>query len=285
MATRSRGSRFTESQPTVHDPLHDDRRTPSELERERSAAIDLEDRLGGGDYWMKLARDNMTERAFAEALDRQITAAQKASAEAGVATLAERHVDAIAMVQQSDDQWRVRWVVAKRDGAYLVRALHLEPETRSTPAGGITTNLLRELSPSSAAEAASTARMGPRDPALRMAGLEMFIQRMGPAAEEKSRRGRPRTSDRRLAEVSLLYLKELQKGRGITQRMAYRFTRIDGHHVAPSTVRDWIRRARVEGFLSEGQMGRAGATAGPRLLHLPTDTLKQQRTSQKGDPR
>jgi len=78
--------------------------------------------------------------------------------------------------------------------------------------------------------------------------------------------------------VSLLYLKELPKGRGITLRMAKRFTRIDGHHVDPSTVRDWIRRARDEGFLtrSEGQMGRPGATAGPRLLHLPLDYYKKE---------
>jgi len=174
------------------------------------------------------------------------------------------HTDAVATVTQSVDGWRVEWVVAKQNGVYVVRSVHLEPETDATPLGGITTNLLRELSPASALDVAAEVAPEELDVTLAIEFLET-LDRMGPVEDAKSLRGRPRTSDRRLAEVSMLYLKELPKGTGITQRMATRFTRMDGHHVAPSMVRDWIRRARVEGFLSEGQMGRAGATAGPRL--------------------
>jgi hypothetical protein len=281
--TRSRGSRFTGSDYVPGVPSPDEKKTPDQRERERQTLIEAEGRLGPS-FWQRRFHEKLGDDEFDQALTEEGLAHQEASELTGVAGLGKAHTDSVASIEQKAGGWRVRWVLAKRDGAYVVRSVRVEPESPSTPAGGITTNLLRELSPASAVKLAQEGWEKARRPlepfeevGFGVAFLEEFVRRMGPALDEKPTRGRPRTSDHRLAEVALAYLDELPRGTGLTQRIADRFTAQDGHRVDPSTVRDWVRRARDEGFLTraDGQMGRRGATPGPRFAELID--------SQKGD--
>lgn len=62
-------------------------------------------------------------------------------------------------------------------------------------------------------------------------------------------------------EVALWYRRTLkQEPRSTVERMA------EERGVPVPTVRTWIRRARQEGWLSEGRQGRAGADLGPRMI-------------------
>lgn len=73
---------------------------------------------------------------------------------------------------------------------------------------------------------------------------------------------KPRDQDqlRRIAEA---YLKG---GRGVTQQLAEDFD------MPVPTVKDWIRRAREEGWLTPAKHGRRGAAAGPRLQEFYRQT-------------
>lgn len=87
-----------------------------------------------------------------------------------------------------------------------------------------------------------------------------------------SRTGRPSLSHDLLREVALAYLKEAEVGRGLTLRLAVKFDR------PQATIRDWIRAARREGFLSEAKPGRLDAAPGWRLL----DELHSEVTGLEG---
>jgi hypothetical protein len=94
---------------------------------------------------------------------------------------------------------------------------------------------------------------------------EQWARLVRQVAEEESvapspRTGRPALSHDLLREVAVAYLEEAENGRGLTARLAVRFDR------PQATVRDWIRAARREHFLTEAEPGRAGAAPGWRLL-------------------
>lgn len=44
-----------------------------------------------------------------------------------------------------------RWVLAEQDGGLVVRSVHVEPTTRAAQPGGVSADLLRQLSPATAA--------------------------------------------------------------------------------------------------------------------------------------
>lgn len=251
------------------------------------AALAKQLRVSQEEIRLALGRDDeRKDDEYFGLVGREIDFHQEASEAAGAAGREEWHTDAVATVEQEAGGWTVRWLLARHDGAYVVRSVRVEPLSPSTPAGGITTNLLRELSPSSAVAMAGEARDSARRPlepfeevGFGIAFLEEYVKRMGPVHAKKPTRGRPRTTDRRLAEVALAYMKDLEdrNGKGITQRIADHFTIQDGHRVDPSTVTDWVRRARTDGWLTRAdrQMGRRGAEYGPRFLELTE--------SEKGD--
>lgn len=110
-----------------------------------------------------------------------------------------------------------RWVLAEQDGGLVVRSVHVEPTTRATPPGGVSADLLRQLSP------ATAAAIGGRGAAHLMstsgvwAGLSLMQarrtrQEIGPEGAHRKSPGRPRLPDDQLRDVAVAYLAELQNG-------------------------------------------------------------------------
>lgn len=175
--------------------------------------------------------------------------------------------DAVAGVEQVDQDWNVRWVLAEQDGGVVARSVLVEPASRVTPPGGVTADMLRQLSPSTAAATGGTeaARRGDEpawsDLLANMAGRR---DEMGPRQPRRKSPGRPRLDDDILRRVAIAYLAEVKLGRGVLARMSLRFKRPE------PTIRDWIRAARREGFLMPAtKPGRREAKPGPRLLDSP----------------
>lgn len=187
--------------------------------------------------------------------------------------------DAVATVdQRSEDGWTVRWVLAEQAGGLVARSVHVEPESRATPAGGVTANLLRELSPSNAAVAASQHTPTPGSfEELQSRWARRDLAESGLEPEPRRGPGRPRVSDFELAEVAVAYLDELKRGRGVLGRLAERL----GLATA-DTARDRVRMARDRGFLGPApKSGRRGGVAGPRLL----DYMDELQRSDEGESR
>jgi hypothetical protein len=178
------------------------------------------------------------------------------------------------VIEDATGEWVAQWLIAEQAGRYVVRSLLLEPVDRSTPAGGITTQLLRELRPAEASgvagQALAEARNRPAPEVIR--NYEDFSHlwrlegqddrsRRGPEPPAARKAGRPPLSDEHLAEVALAYLSELPRGGGVLRRMAARFGR------EPATMRDQIHLARQRGWLTPAlKPGMNGASAGPRLV-------------------
>lgn len=194
----------------------------------------------------------------------------------------EVSTDAIAAVEyESPDGWLVRWVLAEQVGTLVPRSVTVEPIGRTTPAGGVTANLLRELRPSRAASDAGALTAGDaferasRDTEL----TDLFIRfaRRDVQSSElptpKPRRvGRPPLPDEHIATVAQAYLDELPRGRGVLRRLGERFDR------TPEAMRDQVRIARDREFLSPApKSGRKGATAGPRLIEWLSNRSGDQR--------
>lgn len=201
--------------------------------------------------------------------------------------------DALVVLEVEAGGWRATWTVAEQLGGYVARSLHLEPIGATTPASGITTNLLRELSPRRYLGALNTeagtevldwldaiAGEAPAPTSTSEALADQYrgdLQRGGPdwlqppapqPQPEIRRGGRPRVPDHELAQVSEAYLEELRTGQsGVTTRIRKRLAKEFGYR-QDTTVRDRIRMCRDRGWLTRGeaQQGKSGATPGPRLL-------------------
>jgi hypothetical protein len=185
--------------------------------------------------------------------------------------------DAVATVdQRSEDGWTVHWVLAQQEGALVARSVHVEPESRATPAGGVTANLLRELSPSTAAAAASQHIPAPGSfEELQLRWARRDLAESGLEPEPRRGPGRPRVSNADLAEVAVAYLDELKRGRGVLSRLAARL-----QLATADTARDRVRMARARGFLGPApKSGRRGGVAGPRLL----DYMDELQRSDEGE--
>jgi hypothetical protein len=176
--------------------------------------------------------------------------------EGAEARLAEvERTDAGMVVEIVGGGWRARWVLASQGGLQVVRSVMLEPEGAVTPPGGVTTNLLRELSPQRAL--ASIAHNIPSR------AVEMFSGPDFPVSDGKGGKGgRPRVRDEELARVATAYLAQLQSGHsGITTRI-----RQELGYKKDSAVRDRVRMCRERGWLSPTQQGRRGGGPGPALI-------------------
>lgn len=178
--------------------------------------------------------------------------------------------DTTGAVTMETDDWFVTWVLAEDAGVVVVRDLHVEAKTQRTPPGGITSNLLRELSPS----AATAAYVEPIEDEFlgqwrRYSQLDRSL--FGPEQTQRSTRGRPRINDRELVRVALAYLDEVGRGPGATRRLAERL------EMPEDTVRDRIRMCRQREFLGPTKQGRRGGTPGPALRpHLPPPGPKEK---------
>lgn len=171
--------------------------------------------------------------------------------------------DELAEAYETSQNWRAVWRFARQGGQLVVRSVTLEPVGSATPDGGITSAVLRELSPPRAIQEAA-------------AGLEEFaapgtfgelllrwrteaVQAYERTLPSGPKGGRPRLSDEHLRAVALAYLEELNRGRGLLKRIGERF------EVSEGTVRGWVHLARKAGFLAPAQQGKRGSGPGPRL--------------------
>jgi hypothetical protein len=161
--------------------------------------------------------------------------------------------------EQAGDEWVARWVLAEQDGVLVARSLLLEPSSRATPPGGITTNLLRELSPSAVAADAAARGLEPVDEVL-LKWTTRERHQHGPAPVERAPRGRPPVPAEELAGIAEAYLDEVGKGPGVTRRIAQQLNMVE------DTVRDRIRMARDRDFLTPTKRGRRGGAPGPALI-------------------
>jgi hypothetical protein len=245
---RSRRSRFANSGPEVEPPTSDERVTPDERLNRGLADIEIRREVGR----------------------RELDLADKIG---GVRPDAEVATGAVAAVEQESDDWRARWVLVDQDGQLVVRSIHLEPDGQTTPVGGVTTNLLRELSPSAAIAAAAARLAGHLDRTswedLRLIWAVQDGRERAPLQTGRMS-GRPRLSDEHLAAVALAYLDEQQHGRGMLKRLGEHFNR------EPETMRDQVRIARKRGFLTPALgPGRKGAAPGPRLIELMSERTSE----------
>jgi hypothetical protein len=193
--------------------------------------------------------------------------AKQAEEAYGVRPDEEVSTDAVMAALQEGGDWRARWVLAEQNGGLVVRGLSLEPTTQSTPPSGITSSLLRSLSPSRiAAEAAHAALedFPGQDvwwASLRVKWAKEEVVEHRLQDQPGPRPGRPKLSDDLLRDVAIAYLEEMRAGRGVLRRLGERFERPE------TTIRDWVRIARREGWLGPAaKSGRRGADPGPRLL-------------------
>jgi len=167
--------------------------------------------------------------------------------------------DARWAADQRSGDWVIRWVLAPGGAGRIVRSLHIEPETRGTPAGGITADMLRSLSPSAAAAAEWAPDADPWHSIWeRYVGEKAHTPPFPTGARG---RGRPGLSGDHLARVAIAYLREQGRGRGLLRRLGEEFD------LRPETMRDQVRSARQSGYLSnDAHPGRRGAEPGPELL-------------------
>lgn len=181
--------------------------------------------------------------------------------------------DGAIAVEIEGGEWRARWLIAEQAGGYVVRSVTLEPVSATTPPGGVTTNLLRELSPQNAIAALVQTVPTVLDVLSTSIRREAVGRMPAPGPTTASPRGGPpRVSDEELANVAMAYLQELAQGRsGITTRL-----RKSLGFEKDSTVRDRIRMCRERGWLSATQQGRRGGHAGERLIQW-----QQQREDQE----
>jgi hypothetical protein len=140
--------------------------------------------------------------------------------------------------EQSSSGWDVRWVLlARQGGSHVVRSVTLEPSTAQTPAGGVTSNLLRELSPTLAL---GLAQGGPESHAdeVMIRATELVrgvLGPDGPPERTSGTPGRPPVPELELVKVALLYLHELRAGAGLMNRL-------EAHLDLPAgTIRDCPR--------------------------------------------
>jgi hypothetical protein len=256
---RSRRSRFANSTPEVDPPTTDEKVIPDERIRRQQAKIEA------GNPFDAKSIDELRRRAR--------------RAEETWDVRPDPHVStgAVTAVEQQSDDWRARWVLVEQDGSLIVRSLHLEPDGRTTPPGGVTSNLLRELSPSAAITAGGARLAGEPDRTkfedLRLIWAADEARGHGPMQTARTS-GRPRLSDEHLAAVAVSYLEELQRGQGVLRRIGERFNR------EPETMRDQVRIARKRGFLTLALgTGRKGAAPGPRLIELLSELTSEGESS------
>jgi hypothetical protein len=216
-----------------------------------------------------IAEERLRRRAVDEAVGnvfqyksvkayRRVVAARKKVE--GVRPDDEVSSDASTAVEEESADWQLRWVLADQDGGLVARSLHIEAKGRRTPPGGITANLLRELSPSSVAAAAADVSGIDSFSAVLMKHARRAVSEDLPSPAPH-RKGRPPLSDEYLATVAVAYLEELPKGRGVLGRLADRFDR------EPATMRDQVRIARDRHFLTDApSQGRKGGGPGSTLL-------------------
>jgi len=193
--------------------------------------------------------------------------------------------DAFLVATETGTQWHVEWTFAMQGDQLVVRSVTLEPLTPTTPPGGVTSALLRELSPAAAVARAVEGMPALSEPVMDVPpGRESFgamllrWRRQEVEIYERPdapRPGRPRLSDEHLREVARGYLAEQSRGPGVLRRLAEQFG------VQPQTMRDWVHAARERQFLTGGQRGRAGASAGPRLAEPQTSPIKSKKGTER----
>jgi hypothetical protein len=156
-----------------------------------------------------------------------------------------------------EDRWAMEVEFLVLDGRPYVFAVRVLPHgivemasTSELPPGGVTARVLRGIK---LGEVLDSFRL-----AERLFPLEGKDRPYRAAPVVK--RGRTPYDDEHYRRVAWLYLRAIQEEpRRPVRRMAKRLNYSDDR------VRQWVRQARMKGFLTEASPGRPGAFPGPRL--------------------
>lgn len=155
------------------------------------------------------------------------------------------------VTQDWSDGWRLRAEFVEQQGQPVLRELRISPQPRRpTPHGGITARRLRTVQVEPLLDRA-------RQTARRHLGNELAEKELAALLHEPllRRRGRRGHDDRFYAEVAMAYEGLHASSKRPIVDLAARL------HLSPSRARDLVHEARVRGFLTAGQRGRAGGVA------------------------
>lgn len=164
--------------------------------------------------------------------------------------------------EEPGELWSVFGDVTRSDQGLVLSRLEISP---SPSASGITAGLLRKIP---VGEILASVRIKALWEAEQKAGTRALLGQEPVAGvfregdEAKPRRsGRAPLTQELLREVAVAYIEENGPGKpaGAMRRIAERFGKPE------ETMRNWVTRARRDGWLGPSVKGRAGAEPGPRL--------------------
>ncbi|AYV32277.1 hypothetical protein EES41_36580 [Streptomyces sp. ADI95-16] len=130
---------------------------------------------------------------------------------------------------------------------------------RRIPVGLIVARAQAELADQSWKEEAITVFGRPRTAGPELAAASLQALENANALAQPAQRGRPPLEEKLLHRVARAYLREAANGPGLHRRLADHFDRPE------PTIKDWIKAARVRGYLSPAVPGRRAAGPGPLL--------------------
>lgn len=182
---------------------------------------------------------------------------------------------------EASELWTVFGDVKRGAHGLVISRLEITPEASSS---GVTAGLLRkipvgEILASIRTKAAWEAAQKANTRAL--LGEEPIAGVFHEGDETRARRsGRAPLTQELLRDVAVAYIEENAPGRpaGAMRRIAERFGKPE------ETVRNWVTRARRDGWLGPSVKGRAGAEPGPRLAGVDWMSLRAAEDTESVDP-
>lgn len=164
-----------------------------------------------------------------------------------------------------DGRWRVEGTIGHDgNGAPVVTGLLVRPNGKAIPDGGISADVLRQISVPKLLEYV-------RNPPTEVEDAVQWMGQLRDLARSAIADHRPRTPypDEVYALVAVVYLLDKGGEEGdLADRMSAVLTGLLGVEVGRDLVRNWVRAARKRGFLTPAVHGRASAAPGLRLREL-----------------
>lgn len=201
--------------------------------------------------------------------------------------------------------WLLKGTLEEAGGHLILRSLTVGPRNLATPAGGVSSTLLRSIPtgglltvlraqvvsllamwPATAADTdmeevppplpspmtlAAAQSLLPAHQAYANRSLRLAAEAVDETAPKRGRKGYPEDHYKRIA-LAYLELQNRGFGQGILTELAHQESLRRGNKVPRETVRTWVYLARYRyQFLTPGTRGQAGAMPGPRL-YLTAET-------------
>ncbi|HVM10344.1 MAG TPA: hypothetical protein VM345_17935 [Acidimicrobiales bacterium] len=201
---------------------------------------------------------------------------------------------------RAKSDWIVTGLATFRSGRVVITELAVKPLTPTAERQGVNADVLRSVKVAEIVRDLRTklrelpetiedfhARMtAAGHPQERDPGEDARIAVVAEAARNARLRLGPGGYPDELWEwVARVHLELLDAGwtKGIHEELATRAYNELGHDIASQTARDWVRRARADGYLGPAKQGRVGATAGPKLRAVDRRVQRESAVGQWAD--